>query len=98
MTKSEQETTINIYADSDIAHIYTCDPRYIRKLDKLANTYPEDCQLIKQADPGFFYEIPVSYIKFSKRRMNYTPEQKQAFAARMKVVRMQKEDKNECEA
>lgn len=92
MTKSEQETTINICADSNVAHVYTCDPRYVRKLDKLVNTCPEDCQLIKQADPGFFYEIPVSYIKFSKRKTNLTSEQKEAFAERMKLIRLAQKD------
>ena len=92
MIKSEQETTINIYADSNIAHVYTCDPRYIRKLNKLVDNNPEECKLVRAEDPGFFYEIPISYIKFSKHRRNYTLEQKQAFAERMRLIKSMKEE------
>ena len=38
---AEQETIINIERLSDVAHIYTCDARYINKLDKLVEASDE---------------------------------------------------------
>ena len=47
MTRREQETIISFNAAEDTAELYTADPVYIRKLDKLREGNPEQFKLGK---------------------------------------------------
>ena len=66
--KAEQETHIRWDAEERIAHIYTANPADIRKLDKLAEDYPEEYKCV-WADGKFAakkYEVDAKHIRFRK--------------------------------
>ncbi len=66
--RAEMETTIRFDAEEKTAHIYTADPVYLRKLDKLTETNPESYRLI-WTEPGGGakkYEAPARLIRFGK--------------------------------
>ena len=66
--RAERETTIRFDAEEKTAHIYTADPVYIRKLDKLTETNPESYRLT-WTEPGGGakkYEAPARLIRFGK--------------------------------
>ncbi len=68
LTREEQETTINWCRGDKTATIDTADPVEIRKLDKLAEAYP-DVYKVLRINPhhnGKMYSVPARYIRFGK--------------------------------
>jgi|GEM_PF-1656398 len=68
LTLEEQETTINWCRAEETATIDTADPVVMRKLDKLAEAYP-DVYKVDRVDPNYTakrYSIPARYIRFGK--------------------------------
>lgn len=67
-TRAEMETTITFDAEEKTAHIYSADPVYIRKLDKLTETNPESYKCLRVLDGGKAkqYEAPAALIRFAK--------------------------------
>ena len=68
LTREEKETTINWCAADDTVIVDTADPVVIRKLDKLAEAYP-DTYLVVRIDPNYnakTYGFPAKYIRFGK--------------------------------
>lgn len=47
MTKAEQEVVINFNSEDKTASIYTADPAFIRKMDSLAEDYPEAVKILE---------------------------------------------------
>jgi hypothetical protein len=90
ITRLEQETIVNFNAAEDIASIYTADPVYMRKLDKLCEREPMSYKLVKQDKDGKWYEMPKRLVRFATTRI-MTDEQKEAAAERMR--KMQAESK-----
>lgn len=58
ITRLEQETIVNFNAAEDTASVYTADPVYMRKLDKLCEREPVSYKLVKQDKDGKWYEMP----------------------------------------
>lgn len=94
MTRREQETIITFNAAEDTAELYTADPVYIRKLDKLTEKNPE------QFKPGqvetYQGEIVAKRYIFPKRfisirskdvKRKLSEEQRKELAERLKAVR-----------
>ena len=87
----EQETTVSISRDTNIACIYTSDRRYMRKLDKLCETAPEsyqciwvDTNILGDGLPmGKRYHAPAKLVRFA-RPVVRTPEQIEAARERGK--------------
>lgn len=90
ITRLEQETIVNFNAAEDIASVYTADPVYMRKLDKLCEREPMSYKLVKQDKDGKWYEMPKRLVRFATTRI-MTDEQKEAAAERMR--KMQAESK-----
>lgn len=44
LSRYEQEVIINFDAEKDTATLYTANPQWIRKLDKLVEQKPEQCR------------------------------------------------------
>lgn len=68
LTLDEQETNINWCRAEDTASINTADPVVMRKLDKLAEAYP-DVYRVDHVDPNCAaksYSVPARYIRFGK--------------------------------
>lgn len=68
LTKEEQETTINWCAADSMATIDSADPAIIRKLDRLAEEYPDVymCTRVDQACLAKMYTVPARFLRFGK--------------------------------
>ena len=68
LTREEQETNINWCRAEDTATINTADPVVLRKLDKLAEAYPDvyKVQRINPHHDGRMYSVPARYIRLGK--------------------------------
>ena len=62
----EREVQIRFDMEEKVAHIYTSEPMYMRKLDKLVEALPEIYKCVKVDELGYFkkYECPMKFIKF----------------------------------
>jgi hypothetical protein len=85
ITRLEQETIVNFNAAEDTASVYTADPVYMRKLDKLCEREPASYKLVKQDKDGKWYEMPKRLVRFATTRI-MTDEQKEAAAERMRKM------------
>lgn len=97
ISREEQETIINFSADDKTAWVYTCDPVYIRKMDKLCERCPESYKLIKQDEYSKTYSMPKKLVSFrtpvAKREL--TDEERAVLSERMKntLSKLKKDDK-----
>lgn len=66
LTLPERETTVRWDAEERIAHIYTADPVYIRRLDKLVEQFPDVYKLVIRDQYGAKYTVPNKYVRFGK--------------------------------
>lgn len=94
MTRQEQETIISFNAAEDTAELYTADPVYIRKLDKLVKGNPE--QFKQRREETYQGEIVAKWYTFPKRflsirskdvKRELTEEQRKELAERLKKAR-----------
>ena len=82
------ENVIEFQRNSDTATVTFTQGRYIGKILKLAEKYPDEVKIIaKNADGSILAHIPVSYIHITKFSKSMTDEQKQAASERMKKIR-----------
>ena len=86
LTRAERETVIRFDAEERIAHIYTADPVYMRRLDKLTEEDPNTYRCVEVDPLGYFkkYEAPADRIAFRK---GTTDEQRKAARRRMEAQR-----------
>lgn len=88
LLKCEQEVVITFDADSDMATLYTSYPKWIRKMDKLVNDYPEIYKCERTDELSKTYSMPKNYISCRKPR-NYSDEyrdQKRKHARSLKNI------------
>lgn len=93
-SRYEQETTIGFNASEDTAELYTADPVWIRKMDKLVEQNPEQ---FKAGRSEYYqgkviakrYSFPKRFITIRTRDkvLNLTEEQRQKAAERLKSAR-----------
>ena len=92
----EQETTIQMDRNSDVATVYTSDHTYITKLDKLVKNNPDQWMLvgisrIGEDIVGKTYECPKRLVSFrsktTTREREYTEEERRAIGERLKNAR-----------
>lgn len=91
LSKCEQEVVINFNAEDNTATLYSSNPVWIRKMDKLVEQNPEQFKMYRQETVkgkvvSKFYELPKEFvtIRSKKRSCNLTDEQKQERAERMR--------------
>lgn len=92
----EQETIISFDRAGKDANLYTADPVWLRKMDKLVEEHPETFKVRRQekyqgkviaADYTFPYRL-IS-IRSKVRTVNMTEEQKDAARQRLEAARSQ---------
>ena len=68
LTRAERETTICSNAEDKIAYIYTSDPVYMRKFDRLCSEDPETYKCIEVDPLGYYkrYTAPMKRVSFRK--------------------------------
>lgn len=82
LTKYERETSINFNDDEDTASIYTYDKKWIKKLDKLCDEFPDKFMFESSDLYGRFlsvrYKVDKNYIGIiTPRKSNEERKQKQ---------------------
>ena len=92
LTRYEQEVLINFNAEEQTASIYTANPIWLRKMDKLATAHPENFkQIAEEKLEGKIisktYEFPKDLITIRsfKKKDTLSEEQRKAQSERMRA-------------
>lgn len=88
------ETCMN-YCNEEVAFISSDERRWINRVRKLKNDYPEFVEVIKEPEENdgcIYAKIPVRWIWVRPpKKMNFTAEQKQEMAKRLAYAREQQQ-------
>lgn len=68
LTRYEQEVVINLNADEDMATVYSANPVWIKKMDKLVQEFPEVFRVKRQTEISKTYELPKRLVRIGKPR------------------------------
>ena len=83
-----QENVISFLKGKNIATVCFSQGRYISKIRKLAEKFPEEVQITAEnKDGSIVAHIPVSYIRISKITREMSEEQKEANRERLRSYR-----------
>ncbi|MFQ7401667.1 MAG: hypothetical protein ACLRNW_28475 [Neglectibacter sp.] len=81
LSRYEQETLVNFNEGEDSASVYTHNKALRRRLEQLAEKYPEDCRLISVThwEQAVEYYVPKTWLRINPPRVaaSLTEEQKQ---------------------
>ena len=66
ISTDEMETTIVISKNDKLAKVYSCDPIYMRKLDKLCEKCPDEYKLVSEDGYSKTYSVPKKRIRFAR--------------------------------
>ena len=85
----EQEISINASRDDEFATAYCSDRTWITKMDKLVAKSPELFEVIAENDVSKTYRFPKRLLSIRSTivQREYTDEQRQAMADRLKAAR-----------
>lgn len=101
ISKLETETHISWNEEEPDAIVWTCSPKYLRKLDKLAEEHPEDYRCVREEEYANTiskeYRISKGLISFRAPRQGtaMSEERKEAARARFKEYWEQKRQEEE---
>lgn len=80
------------YCNKEHGYFSTDERKYISKVRKLKEKYPDKVRIIKEPDENngcLYCELPVEWFTIRvPKRMNYTDEQKEEMSVRMKRMHM----------
>lgn len=94
VTLEEQETSISMCPLDKEAMVYSCVPRMMQRLDKLAEEYPDQCHTDPGDGLGVICYVPASWVSIRPpRKCNKTPEERAATAARLNAAKKAKREK-----
>lgn len=68
LSRYEQAVVINLNADEDEVTVYTTNPVWIRKMDKLHREFPEIIRLKSWMEVSKTYVLPKNLIRIGKPR------------------------------
>lgn len=90
LTRYEQEVVVNFNAEENEASLYSANPAWIRKMDKLVEEYPETFRMYRQEklygkviSKSYKFPKDLITIRSKKREYNLTDEQKKERAERL---------------
>ena len=90
--ESDCENCVEWIRDSDVATVTFCQGRYITKIEKLAERFPDDVQIVHRnynrggTVSSIVAHIPVSYIKINNSKRNLTDEEREELSKRAKLL------------
>ena len=90
-----KETCVTRIQDDDHISVYTSERKYINKIYKLKEQYPDEVVITNvNSDGSICVNLPYDWMPFPKpkAKRTLTEEQKQAASERMKKARQQKEN------
>ena len=80
-----RENVIEFLKDSKTATVTFCQGRFVTKIKKLAEKYPDEVKITTEnRDGSIVAHVPTSYITLSNRTKNLTDEQRRAIADKFK--------------
>lgn len=96
-TRAEMETIIRFDAEDQKAYIYSADPVYIRKLDKLTESNAESYQCVRVLYGGKAkeYTAPAKLIRFGKPPSEARREAGRRSAQFLSISSASRREKNE---
>ena len=84
------ENIIEWIRDSKYATVTFSQGRYITKIKKLAEKYPDECEIVAEnKDGSIMAHIPVKWILISNRSRDLSEEERQVIADRLRITREQ---------
>lgn len=90
------ETAMDYLSENSTATFSSSETKWINKIQKLANEYPDEVNIMQRPDDNQGYlvaHIPKSWFKVAPpRKCNYTEEQRAAMAERLAAARNKKGD------
>lgn len=88
---SVTENTVEWIKNEDTATVTFCQPRFITRIRKLAEKYPDECQITHEnKDGSIVAHIPVKWIKISKVERHLSEEQIELARERIKIAQEHK--------
>jgi hypothetical protein len=89
---SNTENNIEFLRDAETATCSFSQGRYISKIRKLAEKYPDECEIVAEnKDGSIVAHFPVKWIQITKREgREMTEEEKEAAAERLRLYRERK--------
>lgn len=82
-----QENVISFLKDNKIATVCFSQGRYISKIKKLAEKYPEEVQITAEnKDGSIVAHIPVSYIKINNLKREISDEEREMLRERARNI------------
>ena len=88
------ENVIEFLRDAKMASVTFCQGRYISKVKKLAEQFPDECQIVHEnPDGSILAHLPVKWIKINNPAGNskeYTEEERQILRERLENARRNK--------
>lgn len=83
-----KENAIEFYKDDERATGSFSQGRYITRMKKLAEEYPDECQIVAEnMDGSCVFHFPVKWIKISANKREVTEEQREASRERLMKYR-----------
>ena len=89
-----RENVIGWYKDSEIATVTFSQGRYISRIKKLAEKYPDDVKVLENTDGTILAYIPVKAIHIGIR-VEMSDERKRAVGERMRKMQAARKKKSE---
>lgn len=90
LSRYEQETIITFNAEKDIASIYTLDPVWQRKLDRLAEKSPSFYECVRADGIGKAYTMPKRFLSFRTKEKTVTLTEEQKEKAKQRLRKAEK--------
>ena len=90
LSRYEKETIILLNAAKDTASIYTADPVWKRKLDKLVEKNPQCYQGVKADEVSKTYSMPKRFISLRSKEKTVTLTAEQKERAKQRLQRTDK--------
>lgn len=94
LTRYEQEVSINLNAAEDTADLYTANPVWIRRMDKLVEANPEQFKVVETGrcngeiiSKTYRFPKRFVYIRGKDITRELTDEQRQEMAERLRRIR-----------
>lgn len=89
------ENVIEWQRNSPMATVTFCQGKYITKIRKLAERFPDECEILAENEDGsILAHIPVKWIKINNPRREMTEEERRLASERFKNSVRNREQKS----
>lgn len=72
----DKDNVIEFFNNQKTIAVSFSQKRFINQIKKLKEKFPESVYIVDETDGGMYAKLPVSFLRISKRKRNFTEEQK----------------------